>query len=112
MDWVKKNVARREPVPKPEARRSAYLAPALEKGLDVLELLAGVPEGLTQSQIAQRLNRSLQEVYRMVVSLERRGYITRWPQEDTLRLTMKLYDLALTFPPIAKLTDAAQPIMR
>jgi len=112
MDWVKKNVSRRELVAEPEARRSAYLAPALEKGLDVLELLAGVPEGLTQSQIAQRFNRSLQEVYRMVVSLERRGYIRRSPPSDAFRLTMKLYDLALTFPPIAKLTEAAAPIMR
>ncbi|MGA2793677.1 MAG: IclR family transcriptional regulator [Roseiarcus sp.] len=112
MDWVKDNISRRELDVEPEARRSAYLAPALEKGLDVLELLAGVPEGLTQSQIAQRCNRSLQEVYRMVVSLERRGYITRWPQGDVFRLTMKLYDLALTFPPIARLTDAAPPIMR
>ena len=112
MDWVKQNVSRREQVTKPEARRSTYLAPALEKGLDVLELLAGAPQGLTQSQMAQRFNRSLQEVYRMVVSLERRGYITRWPEGDVFRLTMKLYDLALTFPPVAKLTDAAPPIMR
>ena len=95
-----------------EDRRSTYLAPALEKGLDVLELLAGAPEGLTQSQIAQRFNRSLQEVYRMVVSLERRGYIMRSPQGDVYRLTMKLYDLALTFPPIARLFDAAPPIMK
>jgi DNA-binding IclR family transcriptional regulator len=109
---VKKSASARGIVAEAEDRRSAYLAPALEKGLDVLELLAGVPEGLTQSQIAQRFDRSLQEVYRMVVSLERRGYISRWPPGDAFRLTMKLYDLALTFPPIAKLTDAAPPIMR
>jgi DNA-binding IclR family transcriptional regulator len=112
MPRLKSSAATREEAAEPVDRRSTYLAPALEKGLDVLELLAGVPEGLTQSQIAQRFNRSLQEVYRMVVSLERRGYITRWPEGDTLRLTMKLYDLALTFPPLAKLTDAAPPIMR
>ncbi len=112
MAGTKRNPLTRDVVAEPEDRRSAYLAPALEKGLDVLELLAGVPEGLTQSQIAQRFNRSLQEVYRMVVSLERRGYITRWPEGDVFRLTMKLYDLALSFPPIARLTDAAPPIMR
>src|ERR1700685_3812781 len=104
MRRMKSGAAAREDAAEPEDRRSAYLAPALEKGLDVLELLAGVPEGLTQSQIAQRLNRSLQEVYRMVVSLERRGYITRWPQEDTLRLTLKIYELAVGFSPIAEVT--------
>jgi DNA-binding IclR family transcriptional regulator len=112
MPRMKSGDSARNEVLESDGRSSAYLAPALEKGLDVLELLAGVPEGLTQSQIAQRLSRSLQESYRMVVSLERRGYITRWPQGDTFRLTMKLYDLALTFPPMAKLTDAAPPIMR
>jgi DNA-binding IclR family transcriptional regulator len=112
VDWVRDKAPKHEPAARPEARRSTYLAPALEKGLDVLELLAGVPEGLTQSQIAQRCNRSLQEVYRMVVSLERRGYIKRWPQGDVFRLTMKLYDLAMTFPPIARLTDAGPPVLR
>lgn len=92
--------------------QSAYSAPALEKGLDVIELLAGMPGGLTQSQIAQSLNRSLQEVYRMVVSLERRGYIRRSPPSDAYRLTMKIYDMAMSQPPIAMLTDAALPIMR
>lgn len=89
-----------------------YLAPALEKGLDIIELLARQSEGLTQSQIAQQLDRSLQEVYRMVLSLERRGYIRRGPQGDALHLSMKLYDLALAFPPIEMLTAAAGPILR
>ena len=73
----------------PKEGQAAYLAPALEKGLDVLELLARQSEGLTQSQIAQQLSRSLQEVYRMVVSLERRGYIRRGPQDEAFRLSMK-----------------------
>lgn len=94
------------------AGRTSYLAPALEKGLDVLELLARQSEGLTQSQIAQQLNRSLQEVYRMVVSLERRGYIRRGLQGDTLHLSLKLYDLAVAFPPIETLTNAAGPVLR
>ena len=93
-------------------RPAQYAAPALEKGLDVLELLTGVPDGLTQSQIAEHLNRSLQEVYRMVVSLERRGYICRSPPGDAFRLTMKLYDMAVAYPPIAMLTAAAVPIMQ
>ena len=93
------------------AEKPAYRAPALEKGLDVLELLASVSEGLTQSQIAQRLGRSLQEVYRVVVSLERRGYIRRPPGEETFWLSTKLHDLACQYPPMRRLVDAAQAIM-
>jgi DNA-binding IclR family transcriptional regulator len=91
--------------------RPAYSAPALEKGLDVLELLSSLSEGVTPSQIAQRLGRSLQEVYRVVVALERRGYIQRAPGEESLVLSTKLYDLACRYPPMRRLVDAAQPIM-
>ena len=91
--------------------RPAYSAPALEKGLDVLELLATLSEGVTASQIAQRLGRSLQEVYRVVLALERRGYIGRLPGEDTLVLSTKLHDLACFYPPIRRLATVAQPIM-
>jgi DNA-binding IclR family transcriptional regulator len=47
-----------------------YAAPALEKGLDVLELLASVSEALTHSEIARRLGRTINEVFRMLVCLE------------------------------------------
>lgn len=94
------------------ARQPAYSAPALEKGLDVLELLASVPEGLTQSAIAQHLGRSIQEVYRMVVSLERRGYIVRRPPGDAFSLSMKLHRLAFAYPPLRRLTMAAEPILQ
>lgn len=91
---------------------AAYRAPALEKGLDVLELLAGTGEGLGHSAIAQRLGRSLQEVYRVVMSLERRGYIVRRPPDDSFRLSLKLYDLAHAHPPLQRLSIVADPVLR
>ena len=54
-----------------------YRAPALDKGLDILELLAGVDGGLTQAEIAKKLDRSPNEFYRMLDRLVRRGYVTR-----------------------------------
>ena len=58
------------------SRRIRYAAPALEKGLDILELLASVSEALTHSEIARRLGRTINEVFRMLVCLEERGYIS------------------------------------
>src|SRR5258706_14900253 len=52
-----------------------YRAPALEKGLDILEALAGVSEPLTTPQLAERLGRSPSELFRIVYILERRGDI-------------------------------------
>lgn len=90
---------------------SNYRAPALEKGLDILELLAGESNGLILSQIAQKLNRSVQEVYRVVLSLERRGYVTRGLNDDAFRLSMKLFDLVSNHLPIRRLIQAAHPIL-
>ena len=111
--------AKRSPTPaksagarrKPADDKPAYSAPALEKGLDILELLATLSVPVTPSQIAQRLGRSLQEVYRVVVALERRGYLVRPPGEEALVLSTHLFGLATLFPPFRRVVDAAQPIM-
>ena len=44
------------------AKPRTYTAPALEKGLEILELLADVKEPLTLVQIAAKLNRSKSEL--------------------------------------------------
>ncbi|MBL0373309.1 IclR family transcriptional regulator [Rhizobium sp. KVB221] len=109
-----KDAKRETATEKPEslASQAAYRAPALEKGLDILELLSGYSESLTLSQIAQSLGRSVQEVYRVIISLERRGYVARQPPNDTFKLTMKLFDLACNHPPLRRVMDAARPIMQ
>jgi len=94
----------------PSAKR-LYGAPALEKGIDVLELLAGMSRGVTQSEIAGLLGRSLQEVYRVVMVLERRGYIQRRPGEDGYFLSNRLHELTHRYPPLRRLLDIAVPIM-
>lgn len=97
-------------IPGKEPASTAYRAPALEKGLDILELLAGQTDGITLSQIAQKLNRSVQEVYRVVLSLEWRGYVTRGA-DDTFRLSMKLFDLASNNLPAKRLLQYAPPML-
>ncbi len=109
---AKPAATRRKPATdKPATDKPAYTAPALEKGLDVLELLATLSAPVTPSQIAQRLGRSLQEVYRVVLALERRGYLVRPPGEEALVLSTQLFGLATLFPPFRRVVDAAQPIM-
>ena len=62
---------------KPLERNTRYSAPALEKGLDVIEALAAEPHRLTLQEIANRLDRSPNELFRMLDVLVRRGYLTR-----------------------------------
>src|SRR6266540_3233993 len=63
----------------------SYHVPALEKGLDILECLAAQGVPLTQAQIARAIGRSANELFRMLTTLERRGYIQRDPLTGAIR---------------------------
>ncbi len=86
-------------------------APALEKGLDVLELLAAEAGGLTQKQVAERVGRSVSEIFRMLGVLEQRGYVTRDRRTGEYTLTLQLFRLATQYPPTRRLQSAALPVM-
>jgi DNA-binding IclR family transcriptional regulator len=88
----------------------AYATPALDKGLDVLELLAHQAEGLTKSQIARELNRTVSEIFRMLLCLERRGYIAQLAGER-YSLTLKLFKMVQEHPPTERLIVDALPVM-
>lgn len=98
---------------KVRSTEDAYSAPALEKGLDIVELLATEgAAGLTQKQVADRLGRSASEIFRMIVVLERRGFVRRSTTAETYHLTARLFDLAHRHPPVAGLLDVAVPLLR
>jgi DNA-binding IclR family transcriptional regulator len=88
-----------------------YRAPALDKGLDILELLAGIDGGLTQAEIAKRMGRNANEFYRMLDRLVKRGYVTR-TDGDRYSLTLKLFGLAQLHAPVRRLASYATPLMR
>src|SRR6187402_695079 len=91
---------------------SKYRAPALEKGLDVLELLAAAKSPMTLSQISTRLERSVSELFRMVQVLESRGYVALSGRGDGFELTNKLFSLGLSRGPSQNLLASALPLMQ
>lgn len=92
--------------------KSRYRAPALEKGLDILELLADRSEGLSQSEIARGLGRTVGEIFRMLNCLVERGYLSIQRPSDRYILTLKLFELAHRHAPIDRLLGNALPLMR
>ena len=96
-----------------EDRQSAsrYSVPALEKGLEILELLAQEPTGLSGTQIANRLSRSTGEIYRIIQYLEWRGYLERDRESDLYSLTMRMFRLSHEHPPLRSHL-ARQPLLR
>ncbi|WP_298319488.1 IclR family transcriptional regulator [uncultured Aquimarina sp.] len=85
-----------------------YNAPALNKGLDIIEYLSkeGIPQ--SQAEIAQGINRTPSEIYRMLVCLEERGYILRGVNAGKYRLSLKMYSLSHTHTPFDELKRVAR----
>lgn len=90
---------------------SKYSAPALSKGLDILELLAEQPHGLKKAEVAQALSRSVSEIYRMLAVLQNRGYVMLDSASERYSLTMRMFELSHRFPPTKRLTAVAGEIM-
>ena len=88
-----------------------YRAPALDKGLDILELLAQQPQGLTRAEIVKEMDRSASEIYRMLERLVARQYVMRSSSGDRYSLSLKLFALAHIHPPLNRLVTQALPIM-
>ena len=91
-------------------KAARYSAPALEKGLDILEALSDSAQGYTLNQLSQVLQRNVNEIFRMVVTLQHRGYIQA-DENDRYALTLKMFALANRQPPLKSLVSAALPLL-
>ena len=87
-----------------------YSAPALDKGLDILELLAVSASGLTQAEIAEHLNKSVNEIYRMLNTLKVRNYLEFDSSTDSYKLSYKLLNLSASFNPTKTLLQKAHKL--
>ncbi len=96
---------------KPAAKRIAYSAPALEKGLEILELLASLGRPVSTREIAARLGRSKGEIFRVVYVLVGRGYLNRDAASDELSLGDRLFELGIRTPRPRELVEVAVPAM-
>jgi DNA-binding IclR family transcriptional regulator len=88
-----------------------YAAPALEKGLDILEALCLSERSLSRKEIALQVGRSVGEIYRMLAVLARRGYVTQI-DDGLYTVTTKLFELSHANPPTHRLLFEATPVMQ
>ncbi|WP_380055432.1 IclR family transcriptional regulator [Falsihalocynthiibacter sp. SS001] len=94
-----------------DSQSAKYNAPALSKGLDILELLASQNKGMKKSEIAKSMGRSVSEIFRMLAVLSDRGYVALDTTSDTYALTPRLFEIAHRHPPIRRLNAVAGEIM-
>ncbi len=67
-----------------------YHVPNLKRGLEVFELLAKNPDGLTLPEIAKLTKYSKSSIFRIVCTLEDCGYVLKNADERTIRMSRKL----------------------
>jgi DNA-binding IclR family transcriptional regulator len=87
-----------------------YSAPALEKGLDILELLSLAATEMSLSQIAAGVGRSKNEIFRMMIVLEERHFIGR-SVGDNYYLTDRLSVLGSSRSDHNRLAEVAMPVL-
>jgi len=91
--------------------KNKYAVPALDKALDVLEYLVQQELPKSQTEIATALGRGTNEIYRVLINLESRGYLARDAVSGHYRSSLKMYNLSRLISPIDQLRQCALPHM-
>lgn len=88
-----------------------YSVPALESGLQILELLS-TETGLSLTEIANRIGKTKTSVFRMLAVLRKTEYVEYSNKYRLYRLSHKMFKISHQHTPVNKVTTVALPIMR
>lgn len=94
-----------------QADRSSSWVEALSQGLAVLRVFDGEHNGLTLTEIAQKLGWSRTKPYRYVYTLEQMGYLVRQEGTKRYRPTSLTMTLGYSYLSGLSLLELAQPIL-
>jgi DNA-binding IclR family transcriptional regulator len=83
----------------------------LERSLNILEFLAGHPEGLALADIAEYLAMPRSACHRLLTELVRCRYVRQVREHGDYALTTKLAALGLSFLSSSGIVDIAQPLI-
>ncbi|CCN38612.1 hypothetical protein VIBNISFn27_p10019 [Vibrio nigripulchritudo SFn27] len=95
-----------------ESSSNKYSVPALDKALDMIELLARSREGASLTEISKKLDRPVATLYRVAQVLEQRGYIYSEGPKSAYRLSLKMYQVVTQHYPVQSIIDAASSEIR
>ena len=93
------------------SRESPGSVPALDRSLDILELLNSTSGGLTLSELSKRLDVPKNAVFRITQTLLARGYLSRDTETKAFDLTGQWLRLAAPQVGSRSLSEVARPAM-
>lgn len=79
--------------------------------LDILEVLAEFPEGLSLTEIEKNLGFPLSSLHGLLNTMVNRGFVTKMPNTNIYRLGSRLVQIASSYRSQSNLVSIADPIM-
>lgn len=89
-----------------------YSAPAVERALEIIELLSMTEVGLTVTMIANQLDVSVNSTFRILKELEKKNYVVKDTADTSYKLSAKLYYLGMRVGDKDILLTEIEPFMK
>lgn len=89
-----------------------YIVPAVERAVIILQLLAQEPDGLTISQLTQRLAIPKSTIFTILNTLKQYRWVERVEETGQFRLGVELFTLGSTVVERLNVRSAAYPILK
>src|SRR3989449_10837566 len=91
--------------------KTNYVIQSVSHALDVLEQFAGDAEELGVTELSKRLRLHKNNVFRLLATLESRGYIEQNRATDNYRLAVRCLQLGQSYGDHLRLPRQARPII-
>ncbi|HAD04577.1 MAG TPA: IclR family transcriptional regulator [Desulfuromonas sp.] len=91
--------------------KESYSIQSVEHALDLLEALCDQVDGVQIAQLSTRLGMNKSSIFRLLATLEARGYVQREESSKRYRLGMTAYETAQKFLSHMTLLRKARPVM-
>lgn len=95
-----------------DQEKSSDSVRAVDRALDILLAFKGVDDGLTVAELLKRVDLSRPTLYRLLHTLELKGFVVSSGDPQRFRLGPSVAQLAHTWNANIKLSDIAEPAMR
>ena len=92
--------------------KTKYSAPAVERALEILEIMVQNNRSFTATEMAGILNVSVNSVFRIFIELERKYYVLKDPADSSYELTPKIYYLGTALKERISIVTAARTYMK
>jgi len=96
----------------PHKIQSKYKVPNLERALIIIELLKEYPDGLTLTEIADKVGAAPTSIFRIAMTMIEKGYFSREERTKKIRMSGKLFAVASVGTCDKNISEIAAPYLR